>query len=198
MRPAAHPRAPGPLLHPGFSAVPVGTVISYAGQLVLPGAAPDSGGPHALASVEAWGWMLCDGRALRCDQYQELYASLGGQYGSNGDDSFLIPDLRGYFVRGADPGATLDRDARTPLGNGSANDVGSRQDCALQDHVHLAAPNGMPVPQAGPPAPAAASPNGPTSSAAAPGNVHISAYETRPVNLALHYLIRFTNRMHHA
>ena len=189
-----------PLLGPAFSAQPVGAVIAYAGQLAVPGAGTEPATPHALPTIEAWGWMLCNGRVLQCDDYSELYASLGGQYGAPDPGSFRIPDLRGYFLRGADPDTAVDVDgaSRTPQGTGKANDVGSRQQCALQDHVHLAAPGGVPVPQAGPAAPTATSPNGPAAPPPATGAVRISAHETRPVNMSVHYLIRFTNRLHYA
>lgn len=186
------PHWPAPLLAPQASPLPVGTIIAYAGQL------PPAAGPHVMPDIEAWGWMLCDGRGLSCVEYGELYAALGGLYGQTGaPDRFCIPDLRGYFLRGADPEARVDRDApqRKPAGSGAAADVGSRQDAALQDHVHLPSPGGVPVPLVGPPTPMGVSPKGPSTPPAPGGEVLISLSETRPVNLSVHYLIRFTNRL---
>lgn len=70
---------------------PVGAVVAYAGS-------------SAGVSVEAWGWMLCDGRALAARIYPELFAVLGYQYGG-ADDTFQLPDYRGCFLRGHDGGA---------------------------------------------------------------------------------------------
>jgi microcystin-dependent protein len=41
------------------------------------------------------GWMLCDGRQLRIQQYTALYSLLGTAYGGDGKTYFNIPDLRG-------------------------------------------------------------------------------------------------------
>jgi hypothetical protein len=215
MRHARHPHRPPPLLGPVSSLLPVGAIIAYAGQLAVapdstqpppalppnPPPSPQPGAPHTLAVVEAWGWMLCNGRALSCSDYSELYASLGGLYGTGGSDAtFRIPDLRGYFLRGADPLQQVDKEAqaRTPIGTGQAADVGSRQQCALQDHVHAPMPGGLPMPQGGPAAPAATGPTALTGPAPATAQVLTSLVETRPVNISVHYLIRFTNRLYSA
>jgi microcystin-dependent protein len=47
--------------------------------------------PHETVQIEAWGWMLCDGRLLEVEQYPELFAALGYLYGGS-DNSFKIPD----------------------------------------------------------------------------------------------------------
>ncbi|MEB0215570.1 phage tail protein [Undibacterium sp. CCC3.4] len=188
------PHWPTPLPTPQVfgNILPVGAIIAFAGQL----------GTSANSNLEASGWMLCDGRSLAISMYQELYAYLGFQYGGS-DEAFLIPDLRGYFLRGADPDAKIDQDAahRQPLGSGKPSDVGSLQSDALQNHVHLAAPGGVPVPTSGPPLASAIAPIAPTaavdSGTTSADSVHISAHETRPKNISVHYVIRFTNRLHH-
>ena len=48
------------------------------------------------------GWMPCDGRALRIQDYNALFSLLGTTYGGDGVNTFNLPDLRG----------------RTPIGSG--------------------------------------------------------------------------------
>jgi microcystin-dependent protein len=48
------------------------------------------------------GWLACEGQAVSRSTYANLSAVIGTTYGSgNGSTTFNIPDLRGYFVRGA-------------------------------------------------------------------------------------------------
>lgn len=56
----------------------------------------------AFAGTEApRNWKICNGEALRRDEYPELCRMLGEGYGNSPDvDHFLIPDLRGMFLRG--------------------------------------------------------------------------------------------------
>ncbi|MCX7290641.1 phage tail protein [Janthinobacterium sp.] len=86
--------APPPFpMRPGVGDTPVGAVIAFAGAT-------------AGAAMEAWGWMLCDGRMLDCASYPELYAALGYLYGGSGGQ-FQLPDYRGCFLRGHDGGASV-------------------------------------------------------------------------------------------
>ncbi|HKS27368.1 MAG TPA: phage tail protein [Pyrinomonadaceae bacterium] len=66
--------------------VPVGTVISYAGN------------SNSLPP----GWLTCDGSAFNQDQYPDLYAALG--------NSNTLPNLAGYFLRGLDKSGKIDPD----------------------------------------------------------------------------------------
>lgn len=182
----------------GFDAVPVGAVIAFAGLL-----APSE---QSRNVIEAGGWMLCDGRMLPIALYPELFSILGHQYDDGKDAKcFGIPDYRGYFLRGVDSAAKVDQDAGTRQANGSggATEVGSQQADAMQMHKHLYKMAGTPA-VASPSGPASAaaateqlSDSGPTDSLDAPGNVRVSAHETRPANIYVHYLIRFTARLHH-
>lgn len=86
--------------HP-VAAIPVGSVIAYAGSLVPPGAQ----GPVNTAALQAQGWMLCDGRKLAASQYPELFMVLGYGYGG-ANDLFQIPDYRGVPLAGAGPAQT--------------------------------------------------------------------------------------------
>jgi hypothetical protein len=76
------------------------------------GAEPGMIAPFAgyLAKMP-YGWLACDGRALRSVDYPALYAIIGTTYGNGssgagaGDGTdFNLPNLNGQFVRGADAG----------------------------------------------------------------------------------------------
>lgn len=195
------PPAPLPGFGPqGFGSTPVASVMAFAGALDPTSSSP----PADTHPIEAWGWMLCDGRSLSVYLYPELFAALGYLYGGGGDQ-FSIPDYRGYFLRGTDGGAGVDPDVskRTSASGGSSAyaGVGSHQDFALQDHVHdykysqtTAAPA-----QSGSTAGAPAAQPQPTEGAiAASGQpaVKVSPNETRPVNIYVNYIIKFTGRLH--
>ena len=137
--------APGTSLpyfvRPAFGELPVGSVTAFAGTL----GAPDSAGAATTVTpkdyvtdpLEAWGWMFCDGRSLPTYDYPELFAVLGYVYGGS-DNQFLIPDYRGYFLRGVGTGTNNDPDISTrkvpPGGKGESSGVGSTQSFALQTH----------------------------------------------------------------
>lgn len=194
-----HPHWPSPGLGPTHSPLPIGTVIAFCGILAPQGssAAP---GAHATAGIEAWGWTPCDGRQLSATDYPELFACIGNLYGGQAP-AFLLPDLRGYFLRGADPQGINDPDAgqRRDIGGKLDPGVGSRQDDAMRNHVHLDAPGGTPAPAGPVMAPSGVGPVGPGLASIDPppaaDSVRVSAHETRPKNISVHYLIRFTNRL---
>lgn len=66
-------------------AVPVGTILSFAGP----------------ASKIPDGYILCNGTAVSRTYYKDLFAALGTTWGAgNGSTTFNVPDLRGRFLRG--------------------------------------------------------------------------------------------------
>lgn len=82
-------------------------------------------------------FMLCDGSELDATAYAELYDAIGTTYGGNTDTkTFKLPDLRGYFPRGADHGSGNDPNASTRIrANGSfaeASGVGTYQNFATR------------------------------------------------------------------
>jgi microcystin-dependent protein len=200
---------PPGLVPPGFGDAPVGAVIAFAGQIgaaagVSPPASVEAGFP-VTDPIEAWGWTACDGRSVAIADYVELYLVLGTLYG--GDDThFRLPDYRGYFLRGVDAGAGNDPDAaaRTNAAGSGATPacqqiVGSRQPDAIQkhDHIYGAEPTAAaPAQGAGAAGAPSSTPtlttSGPTDSLSAPGQVRVSQSETRPRNIYVHYLIKFT------
>ncbi|KAA2239603.1 tail fiber protein [Chitinophaga agrisoli] len=66
--------------------MPAGAILQYAG------------------SVAPAGWLLCDGTSYaKTGDQKDLFAVIGVMYGSDGNDKFRVPDLRGTFIMGADP-----------------------------------------------------------------------------------------------
>jgi len=48
------------------------------------------------------GWLACDGSAILRATYADLFTAISTVYGvGDGSTTFNIPDLRGYFLRGA-------------------------------------------------------------------------------------------------
>ena len=82
--------------------------------------------PMAAPSVPA-GFLECNGGTVKRSDYPALFSLIGTTYGA-GDSSttFLLPDLRGAFVRGWDNGRTVD--------NGRA--FGNNQVSAPSGHQH--------------------------------------------------------------
>jgi microcystin-dependent protein len=161
--------------------VPVGTVTMYAGVLDT----------HTIPALAQAGWLPCDGMVLFAKDYPELFAAIGTSHGGDGI-KFCVPDLRGTFVRGVDGGRGKDPDANrrlpAPYGGNGGDRVGSVQEDALGEHAHSVA-------------------HLPTALhwAVDEANIHHVAqwndgvgvtgvageHETRPRNVALHFIIRF-------
>jgi microcystin-dependent protein len=108
---------------PSTVGVPIGTVVSYAGNTV-----PTN-------------YILCDGSAVSRTTYSALFTAIGTTWGSgDGSTTFNLPDLRGLFLRGKDGGTGNDPDAasRTAKFTSGAygNNVGSYQGDKMADHTH--------------------------------------------------------------
>lgn len=66
--------------------------------------------PFAQNSAPA-GWLKCNGAAVSRTTYATLFAAIGETYGAgDGTTTFLLPDLRGEFVRGWDDARGVDTD----------------------------------------------------------------------------------------
>ena len=191
--------------HPAhILAAPTGTVLAFAGPLPV-----QSGGTWShedlRTSMARDGWLFCDGQAYNRTDYARLYAVIGDAFG-NGDGSttFNVPDLRGRFVRGVDGGSGHDPDAgsRTASAPGGAtgDNAGSLELDAFQGHEHLytstvespdtAQPGGPPVLMRLPDQPTTSTAPNTNDQGRNDGTPRTST-ETRPVNLALNYLIRY-------
>ena len=92
--------------------LPVAAVIPFAGKI-------DTTTADGTTNVEAWGWMVCDGRSLSTNQYPYLFAALGYLYGGSGSQ-FNIPNYQGYFLRAVDPNQSIDKDPRTAPPGGTS------------------------------------------------------------------------------
>jgi microcystin-dependent protein len=70
--------------------------------------------------TEPEGWLFCDGRAVSRATYAELFAAIGTRFGAgDGSSTFNLPDLRGRFPRGWDAmgGTAAGRDPGRALGS---------------------------------------------------------------------------------
>ncbi len=163
------------------SVVPPGTVVAYAGAT-----APD-------------GWLLCDGRAVPRPTYAPLFAAISSTYG-NGDGSttFNLPDFRGRFLRGADLG--VGRDPGRTLGSVQADMVGrhghSISDPGHGHEIHSYVPGSSTTAEAVQYVHNVLGPANTTGGAVLTNVTGISVNdstgaETRPVNSAVNYLIKF-------
>lgn len=78
-------------INPPKLSVPVGTIFYLAGN-VLPA-----------------GYLKCNGAELSRTLYSDLFDQIGATYGvGDGSTTFLLPDLRGEFIRGWDDGRGVD------------------------------------------------------------------------------------------
>lgn len=50
------------------------------------------------------GWLWCNGRQYSIREYPALYSIIGTHFGSNGPDSFNVPNLSGTILTGAQAG----------------------------------------------------------------------------------------------
>lgn len=87
------------------------------------GLAAPSGAVMAFAMNSApTGWLSADGSAVSRSTYAALFAAIGTTFGSgDGSSTFNLPDLRGYFLRGA--GTNGDGTAAGTFGEKVADDV---------------------------------------------------------------------------
>ena len=82
--------------------------------------------PFAMNSAPS-GWLAADGAVVSRTTYATLFAAIGTTYGAgNGTTTFALPDLQGYFVRGA---------GTNPDGT-AAGAFGAKQSDAVIAHTH--------------------------------------------------------------
>lgn len=179
------PPFPPPCMPPPVH-VPVGAVVAFMGQATA----------AQTAALARAGWMICDGTSVSRSMYPELFAVIGYLYSGSGaqGEQFLLPDLRGYFLRGVDGDSGHDPDAgdRTGPDGQKSQDVGSLQKCALQAHQHdydQAQAESTPS-DAG--VAGVVTVNPVQTKNILPDTVLTSKHETRPVNVYVYYLIKFT------
>jgi len=110
------------------ASVPVGSIFQMAFE-------PDA---TWLSTNE---YLICNGAEYAIATYGDLYTAIGTTWGSltNGSGSagsthFVVPDLRGEFLRGWANGSTNDPDRNSRTGG---DNVGSSQASANKQHEHL-------------------------------------------------------------
>ena len=108
------------------------SLVSDASGKVAVGAATVGLIPCGAVTVSASntvpsGWLAANGAAVSRSAYSALFGVISTLYGAgDGTSTFNLPDLRGYFVRGA--GTNVD---------GSASGTfGAKQQDELQSHTH--------------------------------------------------------------
>lgn len=183
---------------------PVGSVTAFLGDIssynssTTQSSSPNSTGLHP---VEGYGWMVCDGRTLQKDEYPELYGMLGNIYGGD-ENTFNIPDLRGMFLRGvgSDPASIEDR-TNPKGGSGDTQGVGSIQDFALQTHIHTYTAPSKLTPSEGTEGTTVSGfdqeskTSIPQKTPDSTPDIKVSQFETRPSNVFVYYIIKFTNHL---
>ena len=99
-------------------AIPPGAVMSFA------------------VSTAPVGWLACDGTAVSRNQYSSLFTAVGTIYGvGNNSTTFNVPNLQGQFVRGLT--TNLSTASRDPLS--ATRVLGNVQNDVFRSHNHSGA-----------------------------------------------------------
>ena len=153
-------------------AAPTGSVYTFAGSTV------------------PTGWLKCNGALLSRTTYASLFAVIGTTYGAgDGSTTFALPDLRGEFIRGWDDGRGVD----------PSRNLGSSQTDQLQNHGHSnirmsytgAFGGSGALPDGGGQRSLDGDLVGPVSSTNFAGGQPRVGAETRPRNVAMHFIIKY-------
>jgi len=84
---------------------PIGTIMAFAGQW----SRDKEGKPQMIQ-----GWCIYEGQTRLRGEFRELFLVIGELYGkAPNDESFLMPDLKGVFLRGVDLEQKIDVDSKT-------------------------------------------------------------------------------------
>ena len=139
-------------------------------------------------------WLLCDGASLLRVDYAVLFGVIGTTFGSVDGTHFNVPDMRGAFPRGVGSSTQFTQDHTTVLG--------AVEDDSLQGHILAAgvtssaigtgAANGTAITYAGA---SQSLSNHLGNMVLASDGTHgtpRTSYETRPNNLGLTYIIKYT------
>lgn len=149
-----------------------------------------------IGSILTWtqntppgGYLECNGSAISRTTYSALFSVIGTTFGvGDGSTTFNIPDMRGYFIRGWSNGASID----------SGRAFASTQQDAFQGHRHVplspqssfyGQPAGGLNASGGAALTAVTTTGDPTTDTT--NGVPRTASETRPINIALMYCIKY-------
>ncbi len=126
-----------------------GTIIDSDNKTVLHYVAPFVGAIMAFSVTNTanipTSWLICDGSEVKKVDYPILFQAIGTRWGTTIDPAkFKLPDLRNFFIRGADNFGTSEgaanRDTSTryrTIGfSGSGSGVGSFQPSEIANHTH--------------------------------------------------------------
>ncbi len=131
------------------------------------------------------GWVICDGTALSRTTHSKLYAVLGTKYGTSSSSNFKVPNYKGYFLRGWGGSGSIAPDEASRTGG---NVVGSTQTGQFKSHYHgYTGVDGNGSPDG--------SGDSKTTGAVTSYPRHSEldyegGNETRPVNIAVNYIIK--------
>ncbi len=102
-----------------------------------------SGRAYDIGDIKPWpsedlpdsgDWLECDGAELSIDDYNALYLVIGNTWGTaDTSGNFVLPDARGKFFRGWDHSAGNDPNADSRTGG---DHVGSTQSDQFKRHQH--------------------------------------------------------------
>lgn len=109
-------------------AIPVGTILAFGGPI---SAIPD-------------GFLACNGALVNRNDYADLFAVIGTQWGTDSGVDFRVPTCNGNLIRGRANGSGADpeRASRTAVqaGGVTGDNVGSLQTWRVQSHRHIVGP----------------------------------------------------------
>ena len=80
------------------------------------------------------GWLECNGAVLNRSDYNELFSEIGTTYGYTNSDNFILPDLRGEFIRCWDNGRGVDKYPTYTYG-GSTTESNRQFDANVQSYA---------------------------------------------------------------
>lgn len=140
---------------------------------------------HFATSAPPAGWLVCNGASLSRAAYPDLFAAIGTTFGSYSADTFLLPDLRGVFIRGLDGGRGQDPAWWRSLGSYQAD--------AFASHAHVLGSEALyqDYGSSGGYVGARTYPEGSHPSYRNPSTSSVGDSETRPKNLALLPCIKY-------
>jgi hypothetical protein len=143
-----------------------------------------AGAPGPIGSIVAWpvdatrlpsGWHLCDGEPLSAKDYPELTALLGATYGAVGPGQVKLPDFQNCFLRGV---------------GSESEPLGKLQPWAVGEHTHSIATASGGSGTRGISNHGSEAGAGHDFSATSGGIRGPKSTENRPVNYAVHWIIR--------
>lgn len=153
-----------------YAEMPIGTIVPFGGSTV-----PD-------------GYEMCDGSEVLKTDYPDLYAVIGDSFGTASDNTkFVLPDLRGEFIRGAG--------TNSHSGEGDGGNIGTHQAGSVVNGVYInsdntawaASVNGMG--NATPDKVVSSSMRG-FASTDRNASVNPSTYKVRPTNTSVNFIIK--------